>query len=921
MQESGSSFTGRARQRKTSRKVLLADRVARTLISVGGIGTIFAVLGVCVFLVWVVVPLFLPAAIGNLDSFASDVDQIMHLEMDEYGLLAWMLRPSGKIEVFRLDNGELRQTLDVAPKARLTASSHLIRGDLTLFGREDGQVQLAAVGFEPSVVDAEDLPREVVEALEQEGVTTVDHGEGVVEATPNGQYRTQKLRAELGEVTRVGAGPVHLVSHVIGPNGPLIAAVVADVDRAAGAPVDASSGGAPVEEAPGEQGVVAETAPEPDHLRLVVIEGIETSNFLTGETTLEFREQVEIPTELSLDDPPVHLALAGAGDTLYLAWADGRLQRYDTSELGASRLVESGGLVEPGRELETLQFVLGSNTLLWGDSEGAVRAGFLVRSDAFEGQTLEGSQRDPAAEKTFAWAKKLTSDLGSGAVTAASSSRSRMVFVGWADGRIKLFNITSASTLATYQLPLAADEPLLRIAMAPKEDQLVAATAQRIFTADLDPRYPEASLNALFRPVWYEGYDAPRHTWQSSSGTDDFEAKLGLVPLIFGTLKATLYSMLFGAPLALLAALFTSEFLHPRAKTVIKPGIELMASLPSVVLGFLAALVFAPFIERIVPATLASFFTLPFVFLLGAYIWQLLPLDLAIRWGNWRVLAMAMVAPLGILLAFLVGPWIESLFFAGDLKGWLAWDPGKEGAERFASSVGGWLLLFLPLAAFAVAFGIGRIVDPRLRDRSSQWSRATFAQADLMKMVGGVFASFALALIAANVVSSLGFDPRGGLIDAYGQRNAMIVGFVMGFAIIPIIYTISEDALSTVPEHLRSASLGAGATQWQTATRIIIPTAMSGLFSALMVGLGRAVGETMIVLMAAGNTPVLEWNIFEGFRTLSANIAVELPEAVRGSTHYRTLFLAALVLFVLTFIVNTVAEVIRQRFRKRAYQL
>ena len=117
MQESGSSFTGRARQRKTSPRVLLADRAARLLISVGGIGTIFAVLGVCVFLVWVVVPLFLPAAIENLDSFASDAEQIMHLEMDEYGLLAWMLRPSGQIEVFRLDNGELRQTLEVAPDA------------------------------------------------------------------------------------------------------------------------------------------------------------------------------------------------------------------------------------------------------------------------------------------------------------------------------------------------------------------------------------------------------------------------------------------------------------------------------------------------------------------------------------------------------------------------------------------------------------------------------------------------------------------------------------------------------------------------------------------------------------------------------------------------------------------------------------
>lgn len=143
----------------------------------------------------------------------------------------------------------------------------------------------------------------------------------------------------------------------------------------------------------------------------------------------------------------------------------------------------------------------------------------------------------------------------------------------------------------------------------------------------------------------------------------------------------------------------------------------------------------------------------------------------------------------------------------------------------------------------------------------------------------------------------------------------------MGFAIIPIIYTISDDALSAVPESLRAGSLGAGATQWQTATRIIIPTAMSGLFSAMMVGLGRAVGETMIVLMAAGNTPVMDWNIFNGFRTLSANIAVELPEAVRDSTHYRMLYLAALCLFALTFCLNTVAEIIRLRFRKKAFQL
>jgi phosphate transport system permease protein len=147
------------------------------------------------------------------------------------------------------------------------------------------------------------------------------------------------------------------------------------------------------------------------------------------------------------------------------------------------------------------------------------------------------------------------------------------------------------------------------------------------------------------------------------------------------------------------------------------------------------------------------------------------------------------------------------------------------------------------------------------------------------------------------------------------------VGFLMGFAIIPIIYTIADDALSSVPQHLRSASLGAGATPWQTAVRIVIPTAMSGLFSAVMIGLGRAVGETMIVLMAAGNTPIMKLNIFEGFRTLSANLAVELSEASQGSTHYLTLYLSALVLFALTFVVNTVAEIVRMRFRRRAYEL
>jgi phosphate transport system permease protein len=151
----------------------------------------------------------------------------------------------------------------------------------------------------------------------------------------------------------------------------------------------------------------------------------------------------------------------------------------------------------------------------------------------------------------------------------------------------------------------------------------------------------------------------------------------------------------------------------------------------------------------------------------------------------------------------------------------------------------------------------------------------------------------------------------------YDQRNALIIGLTMGFAVIPIIFSISEDAVFSVPKHLSSGSLALGATPWQTLVRVVLPSASPGIFSATMIGLGRAVGETMIVLMATGNTPVMDFSIFEGMRTLSANVAVELPESEVDSTHFRVLFLASLVLFIFTFFFNTIAEVVRQRLREK----
>ena len=139
---------------------------------------------------------------------------------------------------------------------------------------------------------------------------------------------------------------------------------------------------------------------------------------------------------------------------------------------------------------------------------------------------------------------------------------------------------------------------------------------------------------------------------------------------------------------------------------------------------------------------------------------------------------------------------------------------------------------------------------------------------------------------------------------SYDQRNALVVGCAMGFAVIPTIFSIAEDAVFGVPKTLSDGSLALGATPWQTLLFVILPTASPGIFSALMIGLGRAVGETMIVLMATGNTPVMDWNLFEGMRTLAANIAVEMPESEVNSSHYRILFLAALVLFLFTFVIR-----------------
>ena len=233
----------------------------------------------------------------------------------------------------------------------------------------------------------------------------------------------------------------------------------------------------------------------------------------------------------------------------------------------------------------------------------------------------------------------------------------------------------------------------------------------------------------------------------------------------------------------------------------------------------------------------------------------------------------------------------------------------------------GWVVLGFPLSVIVLSLFRTATIDPLLRPWTSRLPQSAAGVIEITSFFVVVLGSVALAFGLASVLTAVGLDARESVLGAFTPRNSLVVGIAMGFAVIPIIYTISEDALSSVPDNLRSASLGAGATRWQTAVRVIVPVAMSGIFSALMIGLGRAVGETMIVLMATGNTPVLDWSIFTGMRTLSANIAVEIPEAPHGATLYRVLFLAALLLFLITFAANTAAEIVRQRLRKRYQEI
>jgi phosphate transport system permease protein len=852
--------------------VRFGDLGARALITVGGIGTIIAVCLVFVFLGMVVVPLFRPPQVTQSAVYDARwlAEAPLHVELDEYQTMGWALLPDGKLRVFQLKDGQTIEERTLFAEGQMTAVAFDVRGGGFAIGFADGTLRVGRIGFDVSFRERRDVP-EPVQALSQ-GETAVFES-GVVQRTPQGQFRLQTIAVELNDRIQVTDGPIRQLD-LIAP----------DMSQ---------------ESTLGASELMCCAYSDMGQLKLCRIR--ERANPFLGTKSLESKT-FDLPLDVQSDAAVISVLLIGSGDNVYVVCEDGTLTRYDTRSPADAKVVERTNVLPDGdRRLVFAKLILGRETVVCGDSKGGLRAWFRVRQTLADGD-----------DNTFALS--LVHDLQSAdspPTSFAASRRGRSITVGYEDGSLRLYHVTTERLLLEQQLP---DPRAIRyITIAPRDDGLLVASGTGIWRCELAPGHPEAAWSSLFLPVWYEGYQQPEHIWQSSFAGVEPEMKLGMVPLVFGTIKATFYSMLFGAPVALLAAIYTSEFLDSRIRARIKPGIEMMASLPSVVLGFLAAQVFASQVESIVPAILIGFLTIPLTYLAAAQLWFLLPHHRRLSLARHRFFFMCLILPVGFLAAWSFGPVVEGWFFAGDVKAWLD--------GRIGNGIGGWMLLLLPLAGVLAVLVTTLYVNTHLRARADRFSRRGFAAVNLLKFVLAVVAMFLTAYGLSWLLDAMGWDPRGSYIATYDPRNSLVVGFVMGFAIIPIIYTIADDALRTVPNHLRSGSLGCGATPWQTTWRIVIPTAMSGLFSALMIGLGRAVGETMIVLMATGNTPIMEWNVFNGFRTLAANIAVELPEAVQNSTHYRTLFLCALTLFMMTFVINTVAEAVRMRFRKRAYQL
>jgi phosphate transport system permease protein len=211
------------------------------------------------------------------------------------------------------------------------------------------------------------------------------------------------------------------------------------------------------------------------------------------------------------------------------------------------------------------------------------------------------------------------------------------------------------------------------------------------------------------------------------------------------------------------------------------------------------------------------------------------------------------------------------------------------------------LIFSVPLA-LAAAIYVSQLARPRLREIAKP---AIELLAGIPSVVLGFFALIVMASVLHNVFGT------------HSRLNALCAGLALGIAVVPVVFSIAEDALISVPRSYVQAALALGASRWKAAWQVVLPAALPGVFAAVALGFGRAIGETMVVLMASGNASIVSWDIFDSARTITATIAAELGEVVSSGAHYRILFLIGVMLFVVTFITNLFADLIMHGLKAR----
>ncbi len=724
------------------------DRTARTVVSIGGLGIICAILLIFFYLVYEVLPLFGGAEMSEGEYFPEPVPgSAQLLEVDAASGVALRVDDQGRAEFYDLAGGEplAGESLAGAAGAGLTAVAEDAAGSgLFAAGFADGGVLVAGWNASPEPDTGSVSPR-----LE----------------FPFGREPFRLLADEPVRALALRTGQGRIAIAAIGASG---------------------------------RTVLLEEGADPDPAALVAAPQPAAAS-LRRELSVD---ATNADTILLTEDPRWMFLVSASGESSLVQLGPGN----------GARVVDTATLAAAPARLVDVRLLAGGMSLLAADSGGGVGQWLIVR---------EGESARMRQVRRF--------DLFDSAVAAIDVELGRRNFIAiGGQGELALVNATAE----TESLRRGPGGLLARAAaLAPAGDALLLEDEQGGLSLwRLDNRHAEFSLSALWTRTWYENYTEPALVWQTTAADDAFEPKYSLAPLTFGTLKAALYAMIFAAPLAVCAAVYTGYFMAPGLRRQIKPLIELMEALPTVVIGFLAGLWLAPLVDANLAALALGALLLPISVVLASAAMARLPerFEAGLKEG-WQLPVLFPVLLLASWLAWSLAPPLESWLFEGSLRDWL----------------------------------------------SLRW----------------------------------GLD--------YVSRNAMIVGVAMGFAVIPAIYSIADDAIFTVPRHLSYGALALGANSWQTMVWLILPAAAPGILSALMIGFGRALGETMIVLMATGNTPVMDMNLFEGMRTLAANLAIEIPESEVGSTHYRILFLASLVLLLFTFVLNTIAELVRQRLRKR----